>query len=485
MRKTHKKILGFAGLGLVAATTAVAVTLPSPAAMAVGGVSTMDVIQVRVTHPDPEITVSTDSGTEGSSPNYSFQVLYDNVHTIKATLTNRDFSGNVIYTEEIWSEDLDWEAGQKTFNLDLNNYGGYGDFTIKIVGLGEGDVPVERFLTYYYTEVPEELEPDENGNVPVDIDVPSERVVTSTVEVFDESGNLVKTINLDHPDEVETLDFNDLPNGTYTLKITNKDQDGNIISVETRTIVVAKGGGSIGEDIEDVGQQIGSITTILTDSEGHWIDQITISNPTPGDTVNMPLSDSLPAGDYTLTTKYYDTSGNLIKTVVRHFTKTGSDGKAPVDIDNVADTVTGVETYIYDEDGNIVRILRADIGGDGTVNVYDKDGRFLFSVPNGLIGRDTLIIPMEGLPSGTYKGVIVFKNQYGGQVGPAKIVIIKYNAGGVVPVPDTGGFLQGLNISREDYLITGLVVFMVIGVVAFGVVAKSRRDKKTAKKNRR
>ena len=44
--------------------------------------------------------------------------------------------------------------------------------------------------------------------------------------------------------------------------------------------------------------------------------------------------------------------------------------------------------------------------------------------------------------------------------------------------PDTGGLFRKLNISKEDYLITGLIVFFVFGVVAFGVVAKNRKNKR-------
>ena len=42
-------------------------------------------------------------------------------------------------------------------------------------------------------------------------------------------------------------------------------------------------------------------------------------------------------------------------------------------------------------------------------------------------------------------------------------------------VPDTGGLFSGLNISREDYLVTGLIAFFVVGVVGFGIVARGRR----------
>lgn len=42
--------------------------------------------------------------------------------------------------------------------------------------------------------------------------------------------------------------------------------------------------------------------------------------------------------------------------------------------------------------------------------------------------------------------------------------------------PDTGGLFQNLNIAREDYLITGLIIFFIFAIVAFGVVARSRKS---------
>ncbi|MBQ3348447.1 hypothetical protein IJG90_02950 [Candidatus Saccharibacteria bacterium] len=49
--------------------------------------------------------------------------------------------------------------------------------------------------------------------------------------------------------------------------------------------------------------------------------------------------------------------------------------------------------------------------------------------------------------------------------------------------PDTGGLFQNLNISKEDYLITGLIVFFVLGIVGFGVVM--RKDHATTRKRRK
>ena len=50
--------------------------------------------------------------------------------------------------------------------------------------------------------------------------------------------------------------------------------------------------------------------------------------------------------------------------------------------------------------------------------------------------------------------------------------------------PDTGGLFQNLNIAKEDYLITGLIVFFILGIVGFGVVARGKRTTTNSKKRR-
>ena len=152
------------------------------------------------------------------------------------------------------------------------------------------------------------------------------------------------------------------------------------------------------------------------------------------------------------------------------------------------DVVTTIETDIYsDATGELVRKVVAD-RFSGTVYVYDPEGNLIFTIPNGdteVNGKGDLTIPMEGLESGDYTGIIMYKNKDGRLVGNTKTIRIKYDAGKAIIVPDTGSFFQGLNISREDYLITGAVVFAVIGVVAFGVVARTRNNKKVSRKSRK
>jgi hypothetical protein len=323
MRKTHKKVLGFVGLGLVAATTAVAATLPSPIAAAAG---TTDTINVRVISANPDIILNIEEGDLVTDPTYKFSASYNGLLNIKATLVNYDADGNVKSTSVIWDEDLDGGTGTKDFTLNLNDYGGYGDYVITFQGSVSGAVVAEKILSMSYVM----------GNMDVEVS----------------------------PDT----------------------------------------------------------------------------------------------------------------------------GEATVDVTPPDDSVKTIQIYIYNPDGTIARILIVDVD-TGTVYVYDATGeKLLYTIPNGY--KDgKLTITLEGLPysDDNYTAKVIFRDAEGRIVGGTIILNIKYQGGSII-VPDTGNFFQGLNITREDYLITGLSIFMTIGVVAFGIVKKSRGDKRTGRisgKNRR
>ncbi len=318
MRKTHKRILGFAGLGLVAATTAVAAAIPSPIAAATTTSSVVDTIKVTVLSPNPDLIPSTDKGDIITTPEYDFSVAYSSLIHIKVTLKNYDADGNVKISEVLWDTDLDASANSKDFNLNLDDYGGYGDFVITFEG--EGAVKVEQILTVKY--------------------------------VIDER-------NLE----------------------TNK--------------------------------QTGEAVTPVTVPD---------------------------------------------------------------------DTATTIETYIYNPDGSLARILKADIAS-GVESVYGPDGSLLFTINDGY-KNGQLTITLEGLPyKDDYSGEIVFRDADDALVSGSILLSIKHQGESPV-VPDTGSFFKGLNITREDYLITGLIAFMVIGVVAFGIVKRGRgAEKKSTRIN--
>ena len=470
MKKTHKKILGSFGLGLVAVTTVAAAMLPSPtASAATTGVT--DTIQVTVVTGNPDISATTESASEITSPEYAFSVTYNRLTKLKITLKNYDEDGNVKFATSIFDEPVNPSPDTKNFNLNLDNYGGKGNFVITIAGTGDDGVELEQVLSVEYTTESEESEVDpDSGEADVDVDIPTDKVTTATVNVYDSTGALVKTVEISNPSDIESIDLSDLPDGVYTLEISGKDASGNTITGEKRTAIVDTGSNvDLPVEIEDQGEEIGQVVITIVDENGETKKTITIDNPTPGDIENINF-DGLDSGNYDVVVDYYDKDGNKIDSTTVPVTKSSDNGETDIPIDTEVDSVTIVEANIYDANGNIVRIIKYDRESD-TTSVYDANGNLLFTVAGGY--KDgKLTISMEGLPYEDYTTIIMFRDEDGRLIGDAARFTIKYYGKPVI-VPDTGSFFQGLNISREDYLITGAIVFMVIGVVAFGVVKRS------------
>ena len=489
MNKTHKKILGFAGLGLVTAVTAVAATLPGPD---VSAESAIDTIMVRVIPAESDITISSSSGEEVTEPEFNINILYSGITDIKLQLVNKDDAGNIIFGPvDIWHIDADWDPGSKDINLNLNDYGGFGNFTFTVTGLGHESVPVEKILTAKFKKKggqevdggelipdPDTGEADTGG-----LDIPKQGVESVTLNIYDETGTLVKgPINISNPSDVENIDLSDLPDGIYTGEIITRDGDGDVIDIRYVTFIVDTDGtgGQVDIDIDDP-EGLEKVTITVTNSGGEVVGSGEYIAPSIPSSAPVDF-DSLPAGIYTVTTNYYDGNGNLIDTVVTTVIKSGLDGHVDVDIEKEVDTITTIKADVYDDNGNLVRVAVAD-RLTGEVKVYDADGNLIETLPNGYTDAGGINIPFEGLPYGEYKVKVSFLNKNGKQIGD--IYVYRVSWYGKVPVPDTGGFFQNLNISREDYLITGLIVFMVVGVVAFGVVARNKKNRKTSKRSRR
>lgn len=113
-----------------------------------------------------------------------------------------------------------------------------------------------------------------------------------------------------------------------------------------------------------------------------------------------------------------------------------------------------------------------------TVIVRDKDGVIVNAIPETRVNvpGKTSVVPFAGtnLPGGDYTIEIIAYDAKGNSV----TVTVPYTYA-PVKVPDTGGLLSTLNISKSDYLITGLIVFFLTGIGGAVYITKSTR------KNRR
>ena len=126
--------------------------------------------------------------------------------------------------------------------------------------------------------------------------------------------------------------------------------------------------------------------------------------------------------------------------------------------------------------------------GEIVVYVDGKDTGIRLKIPDDLDENGRVKLPLDDeLTAGDHSisiGIVAY-DEHGNEVDG---VVIEDNDIDIditdVPdtnapdSPDTGGLFRSLNISKEDYLVTGLIVFFVFGVVAFGIVARNRKNRR-------
>ena len=138
--------------------------------------------------------------------------------------------------------------------------------------------------------------------------------------------------------------------------------------------------------------------------------------------------------------------------------KSPSDGLIYLDLDydTENENIDYIKINIYDENGNLVDVISPiTVKAPGT--------------------RVELPFSENNLPTGNYTVEITAYNAEGELLyGKPYYTSVYYEA---IPVPDTGGMFVGLNISKTDYLITGLIIFSVTAVLGFVFVAKGRGNK--------
>ena len=150
-------------------------------------------------------------------------------------------------------------------------------------------------------------------------------------------------------------------------------------------------------------------------------------------------------------------------------------------------SVTGTVSEDEETGDANVRLIYSENSSDISVielNVYDLDGNLIeelspIRVPKP--GKNAVIPFSEtDLPGGQYIIKITALDVNGNPLHTPYELVFDYNPVEVPEVPDTnapdtGGLMTMLNISQTDYLVTGLLVFFIVGVAGIYVVAKGRR----------
>lgn len=240
MEKTKKNILGLLGLFLVAAVTTFAALLPLPGANAVNSASSVtDNVSVRVVGDTPKVGLtSPENELITKDPNQTISFDYENVSRVTVEITYEDLEGN-IHTYQLDNFDADYNAGSKsyTLNLDEDERFGYGDYTVRVVGDGYGAENVdEDVIAFHYSHHIGGVDESSDGTVTVDpgVDPEDERITRVEINVYNEAGEIVNElspVDITAPFDPVELPFAEkgLPTGWYTIEITEYDSEGNII----------------------------------------------------------------------------------------------------------------------------------------------------------------------------------------------------------------------------------------------------------------
>ncbi len=154
-----------------------------------------------------------------------------------------------------------------------------------------------------------------------------------------------------------------------------------------------------------------------------------------------------------------------------------------------ADTTTNEETgnpYVnldFDQDQeSLTEVLKIN---KVVITVYDKNGNPVDGIPPIVVqppvGRVELPFGEYGLPEGDYILVAQPFNSAGDALFDTVTMNVTYNGEEDIVVPstaDTGGMFKNLNISRADYLITGLGLFLIVGIGGIVFIHKHGKSNK-------
>ena len=274
------------------------------------------------------------------------------------------------------------------------------------------------------------------GGITSVTDTISVRVVGSVPDILN-----VKPINgsvFIYPDQDLSFDYENVEYLTITIRYTDKD------------------------DVEHI------IPLLEKDDPESFVDYIPGSYSTPLDL----LAEDYGYGEYRVEivgigfndVKDFETVEFALYPVVGEANEV-DDGKVYLDLqyDTENENINTIGINIYDENGNLVNVLSPI-----TVNAPDMRVELPFAENN--------------LPTGNYRIEITAYNAEGEALYKPYITYYYYE---MIPVPNTGALFSNLNISRTDYLVTGLIIFFLAAILGIVFIVKGRSNKSRLNKKRR
>lgn len=421
MNKTKKRIFGLLGLAIIAAITVFAAFLPAPSASAVGGTT---VLRVRVLGGIPDVTI-TDGPTSVvehstipivTTSDQSFTYINEQVGHIVVTLHYLDTGGGLGTDEVIAEYDTPYDPGSRTINLNLDDYG-YGSFIITVNGDGTHGAD-EDSIAFVYVPISidaKQLEIDCNpvANYVYDANVTDHAIL----KVYTNDNQLIPALSnipVTNGNFASTLPFreNDLEKGYYWVEIvTYNDYDEVIATAIDRFYYDLSEPGP--------GPEPGPSTTVDIEAKQSDVDEDPIANYSYDPDITDHAVLNVYTDDGQLITSLAD-----IPVTIGEYTST-----LPFAENGLEEAYYKVEIVTYDAEGNVI----------GT----DID-RFYYALSGGT-------------PEPTPEPEPTPKPEEEDDDVPA--------------VPNTGLFTN-LNISRADYVVTGLIIFFASAIFALIYITK-------------
>lgn len=255
MKKSKKHICGLAGLGLVAAITAVAQGIPIQGdvhATDTGGSSVNLNVFVHGEDPVADIAFPV-NGSQISGNSVSLKIVYSNITTLKYTLKYQGLDGTtstVELPEDIVADSADTPvSGIKEKTIDLSGYG-YGTFTLTVRCEAPGGYYGEDTVQFSRSAIglDEDTLINSDGTIKTDTNEKGDPVIKVTygstvqsieIQAYDKNGNpifpepIIKEVPIDMDVSDIDIPFSEygIEAGEYKIVLRAIDDNGSLVGV--------------------------------------------------------------------------------------------------------------------------------------------------------------------------------------------------------------------------------------------------------------
>lgn len=267
---------------------------------------------------------------------------------------------------------------------------------------------------------------------------------------------------------------------SFTYKSVNVAPGGTTIDPDTGNPIITV---NYSDDVCSIKFQAYDKATGAALFNPEYVYTIPTPRPTPNQAnVELPFAEhNAQAGNYRVVVKAFG-CGNNQDNQIGDDDDTDIDNYQPKDDDDVTKNEDGdpVVKVDYDFPVEVCTIKFQAFNKATNAAVFHPEFSYKVEPPSkrGVL-KVTLPFAENNAESGDYRIVATFYDCSNGQLGTKDYNFDGYVKPLVPGVPNTGGgFFAGLNFSRKDYLVTGLIVFMLALIIAVRLMAKNRKNER-------